>query len=532
MSASLADYVTAQAERRPEATAIVFEGDRLSYGSLEAQSNRLARLLKQAGCAKGDRVCWLGPKRPAAIISLLATYKIGAIYVPLDRLSPVARLARMIEGCAPRVILAAGPMGGLLEALVGGGTAPGTAVGWLDAAEMTHVVPQFRLADVATQSAAPLAPASGGREPAHILFTSGSTGTPKGVVVGHDNVRAFVDWAVRAFGIGRADRLACHSPLHFDLSTFDLFGTFAAGAEVHLVPHRLNTLAHLTAAFIRSAALTQWCSVPSLLSYLAAFDVVRQHDFPALRRVFWCGEVLPARTLAYLMDRLPHVRFTNLYGPTETTIASSAFTVPERPRDMGAPIPIGTACGGEELLVLDEARQPVPAGAIGDLYIRGTGVCPGYWDDAPGTDAVFLPDPYSSDPAARMYRTGDLAWSDDQGLLYFAGRADTQIKSRGYRIELGEIEAAAATLPCLQDSAVVAVPTRDFAGVAICCAYVPKPQVAVSPCRIRQELGQLLPPYMLPTRWQSLDLLPHTETGKIDRRVIGQVFQQEPIPVA
>src|SRR5439155_815619 len=184
------------------------------------------------------------------------------------------------------------------------------------------------------------------------------------------------------------DRISGHPPLHFDLSTFDVFGTFAAGAELHLVPPELNLLPHQLAELIRDARLTQWFSVPSVLNYMAKFEVVKEGDFPSLRRV--------------------------------------------------AP------------------------GDVGQLYIRGVGLSPGYWRDAEKTRGAFLPYPGSSDPEDRIYRTGDLASVGADGLIRFLGRADSQIKARGYRIELGEIEAALHPVETLQECAIVGVPSRDF----------------------------------------------------------------------
>src|SRR3989442_334724 len=180
-------------------------------------------------------------------------------------------------------------------------------------------------------------------DPAHILFTSGSTGMPKGVVITHANVTCFIEWAVRHFGLGPLDRTSGHAPLHFGLSTFDVFGSLAAGAALHLVPHQLNLLPHKLAEFIRTEELTQWFSVPSVLHLMAKLDVVRPNDFPALKRLLWCGEVFYTPALRYWMRQLPHAAFTNLYGPTEATIASSHYTVPRCPDHDRAEIPIGRA---------------------------------------------------------------------------------------------------------------------------------------------------------------------------------------------
>jgi acyl-coenzyme A synthetase/AMP-(fatty) acid ligase len=260
---------------------------------------------------------------------------------------------------------------------------------------------------------------------------------------------------------------------------------------------------------------------------MAKFDVVKFNDFPALRRVLWCGEVFPTPALVYWMKRLPNATFTNLYGPTEATIASSYYSVQKCPEDEKAAIPIGRACEGEELLVLDEKLRPVQSGEVGDLYIRGVGLSPGYWRDPEKTRAAFPPNPHSTEPADRIYKTGDLARVAEDGLVYFVGRVDSQIKCRGYRIELREIETALSALDVLRESAVIAIPTDGFQGNLICCAYVPVPSVQVTTTDIRKQLSKVVPGYMLPSRWKAFDKLPQNPNGKIDRRKITEEFQRD-----
>ena len=524
--------ITAQAERHSEAVAVSLGEERLTYGELEAESNRLARLLRAGGVARGDRVSLLLPKSPAAVVAILAVLKADAIYVPLDLSSPASRVATMIGACGSRWILASDPAMALLDELLRDPSfAAAHAVGWLSETSRSaeRFAPQFRWDDLAAFPARACDSQNGPGDPAHILFTSGSTGTPKGVVITHGNVLAFLKWARGYFATSPSDRISWHPPLHFDLSTFDVFCTLSAGARLYPVPPELGLLPHKVAEFIRREALTQWFSVPSALNYMAKFDVVRQADFPALRRVVWCGEVLPTPTLIYWMQRLPHATFTNLYGPTETTIASSYYTVADCPVDERSEIPIGRACQGEELLVLDEALQPVGRGEVGDLHIAGVGLSPGYWRDDAKTRHVFVPKPPGTS-GERMYRTGDLAKVGADGLVYFVGRADSQIKSRGYRIELGEIEAALHSLGGLRECAVVGLASAGFEGTAIACAYVPDPDRAAAPTALRAALAKLVPSYMLPSRWLVCATLPKNPNGKIDRARLRELFSTEGAP--
>jgi amino acid adenylation domain-containing protein len=529
MTHLLQDYATRQAETRPDAIALVMGDARLTYGELEGESNRLARLLREVGCRRGDRVCLFQPKSIEAIVAMHATLKADCAYVPIDVASPAPRVAKIVESAEPRLVLANASEASLVEeSFAAAELAERPLVGLVDTERgATALDAVFGREDWERLPAETPTRANGEADPAHLLFTSGSTGTPKGVVITHAMVERFVEWATSYFGTAPGDRISGHPPLHFDLSTFDIYGTFLAGGELHLVPPKLNLSPHRLAAWIRESELVQWFAVPSVFTLLAKFDVIEQEDFPTLKRVLWCGEVLPTPILLHWMRRLPHARFTNLYGPTEATIASSYYTVPRLPATETEPIPIGTPCEGEELLVLDEHLKPVPKGEIGDLYIAGVGLSPGYWRDEEKTRAAFVPDPRSPGNGKRIYKTGDLAKVGDDGLVHFLGRADSQIKSRGYRIELGEIETALNALDDVKECAVVGADTGGFEGTAICCAFAPAAGADVRPPQVRERLARVLPTYMLPTRWLVLDALPKNVNGKIDRRRLREHFEEQ-----
>ena len=523
----LEDLLVVQAERRPEACALVCNGQRTTYGELEKASNRLARALKAAGCKPGDRVALLLPKSIQAIIGIFAALKADCMYVPLDVASPAGRLARMLQASDSRCLLASGSTAPRLNeaaAQMDPGSLP--LVGWMDggATLVQGMTAVFYWGDVLRLSESATDRRTNDPGPAHLLFTSGSTGMPKGVVITHSSVIHFVEWALRYFGIGASDRISGQPPLHFDLSTFDIYGSVAAGAQLHLIPPELCVLPHRLAAFIRDSELTQWFSVPSILNHLARFDAVRWHDFPSLRRLLWCGEKFPTPALIHWMRRLTHVEFFNLYGPTEATIASSCYRVPRCPESDTVDIPIGEPCQGEQLLVLDELMRPIEPGKTGDLYISGVGLSPGYWRDTEKTSEVFLTHPDGS--GVQIYKTGDLARVGDDGRIYLLGRSDSQIKHRGYRIELGEIESALHGAPGVQDAAIVAIDAPGLEGAAICCAYVPHPDSGVSTPSLKKHLAEVLPHYMVPSHWMVLERMPRNGNDKTDRAGLKEHFRR------
>lgn len=525
MTGRLQDLVSAQAERTPDARAVVFADEALSYRELDLQSNRLAHMLMCSGCRKGDRVLLLLPKSIEAIVGLLGTLKAGCAYVPVDLESPAARVQRIVDAVEPKAALVGTEGIRLLDAcLDGAANRPRIISTEPVGAGRASFESSHDFTELASFDSSQPEVGTSDSDTAHLLFTSGSTGTPKGVIITHRNVSTFIDWATRYFDISAGEQISGHPPLHFDLSTFDIFGSLSKGATLHLVPPQLNLMAANMAEWMRSAELTQWFSVPSILTFMAKFNVVKDNDFPHLKRLLWCGEVLPTPTLRYWMEKLPHVSFTNLYGPTEATIASSYYTIERRPEDDRETIPIGAPCDGEELLVVqDDSLTPAPPGTTGEICILGSGLSPGYWRDKVKTSQCFIVD--AADAGRRAYKTGDLGWVDEDGLFHYVGRVDSQIKSRGHRIELGEIETALNAFECLRECAVVGVDTGGFEGTMICCAFVADPDDDITPAVLRKRLAAVVPRYMLPSRWQSYERLPKNANGKIDKRRIREAFE-------
>lgn len=518
MSDRIHDLLIRSTDRSPDAPAVTQDGRTITYRELDRRSNQVANTLIGLGLKPGDRACLFLDKSIEAIIAVYGIMKAGAAYVPLDPDGPVSRGSRILRDSQSRVLLSESlkrrnwfelTQGSDVERVVvlddgPTGTSPGppsTGPGEIDEAEPT----------------APEVPVSPD-DLALVLYTSGSTGAPKGVMLSHENVLSFVQWAVRRFDVGSHDVLSSHAPLHFDLSTFDLFAASAAGAPVALVPPDAYTFPSTLKGFIRDAGITTWYSVPSALVFLLLRGGLHPGDLPSLRTVLFAGEVFPSLHLAELMRRIPHARFANLYGPTETNVCT--FYEVSRPPSPDTDIPIGIPIDGVDVIVADEEGKEVPDGEPGELHVAGPTVMHGYWNDPTKTSESL----YLDQTGRRVYRTGDLGRRGPDGNIIFLGRKDLQIKRRGYRIELGEIESIVNAHPSVIESAASPVAdelvsNRIRVDVAVRKGTEPEP--------LWKHLRDHLPAYMVPDALELHEALPKTSTGKIDRHALKQVEAEE-----
>lgn len=474
------------ARDRPQHPAVMDRGDVATYAELNDRADAVAGALVDAGVQRGDRVGVLLEKSVDAVACLYAVLKTGAAYVPLDVHAPAPRLAQILGDCDARCVLAGqDPVAGV--GVVDVGAVPATSQGPVEAG----VAPD---------------------DLAYILYTSGSTGVPKGVMVSHANALAFVRWAGPTFGLTGEDRLSSHAPFHFDLSVFDLYAAAAAAATVVLVPPEASVFPVQLRRFLGQERVSVWYSVPSVLTQLASRGDLTPGGLPRLRAVLFAGEVFPTRYLRQLMAALPHARFANLYGPTETNVCTW-YEVGRLPDDDGTTIPIGRPIEGTKVAILGDGGQP------GELYVQGPTVAQGYWNDPARTAARFVTDPRPKLPG-RWYRTGDLVEETADGNLRFLGRGDRQIKSRGYRIELGDVEATIYAHPAVVDCAVVAVPDERFGARIHAFAVVDGGVVSAD---LAAFCADRLPRYMVPESIELCAVLPRTATGKVDRRALEDV---------
>ncbi len=314
------------------------------------------------------------------------------------------------------------------------------------------------------------------------------------------------------------DVVSSHAPLHFDLSTFDLYAAARAGATLVLVPPKLSVFPVEVAKFIDTHQITVWYSVPSILTMMVEHANLQPGALPSIRNLLFAGEVFPTKYLSRLMKLMPHALFANLYGPTETNVCT-AYTVPEPPPEDGPTISIGKAIGNVDTFVIDDEGEVVAPGTVGELLVRGPTVMRGYWGDIERTRQRLVTDPRDPDFGDPVYRTGDLVEEMPDGNYRFLGRRDHQIKHRGYRIELGDIETAINAHPDVVECAVVAVPD-EFVSNRIKAFVAVKAEIADS--EMINHCAELIQKYMIPETFYFREHLPKTSRGKIDRQLLGR----------
>ncbi len=487
----LDDALAHHAKTTPQANAINLLGEVTSYHELNAQTDEIARHLLMRGLRRGDRVLICAAKSPRAIAAICAILRVGAIYVPIDPAAPPERAALQAETIAPELAIVDDARVQTFEQIL----TPEQILS-LDQ-PISNSAAQDQLAKRQGQRSV--------NDPAYILMTSGTTGTPKGIVHTHSSGLAYAKMAAHLCELSESDRVSHHTPTHFDMSIFDIFSTALAGACVVIIPEMHSKLPASLSALAEAQQITVWYSVPYALIQLTERGALDARDLSALRVVMFAGEKMPPPMLQAFADHVPHARFINAYGPTETNHCTTArFTRDDL--DGVSPLPIGYAADGIQARIGDEPEEP----EVGELLIASEQIMQGYWRDPVQTDAAFCFLPDRDGVERTFYRTGDIVRRDTDGQFQLIGRKDRQVKLRGFRIELDEVELALVTQPEISEAVVVLAKQELH-------AFVSGPSAA-DPDHIRRQVAATLPRYAIPQRIEWLAAMPRTSTGKIDRR--------------
>jgi amino acid adenylation domain-containing protein len=516
---SLPDLVRNSADRWPEHPAIVMDGRVFSYAELESASNRIARTLIETGVKEGDRVMLWTPKSPESVAALYGIMKVGAAYVSVDPSAPAQRAGFIAKDCGAAAIITEPSRAAALDAEFRDAAPMQSVLYSACAGEAPPIagVRSISWSEIESAAGAPVSVGINERNLAYILYTSGSTGQPKGVMISHAASLSFVEWAGDKFAIAHEDRLSNHAGFHFDLSTFDLYAGARAGATVFPVSSRVAPFPAALSKQWNQQQLTVCYATPSTFILLMSRGKLREIGLPSMRVVLFAGEVFATKHLRELMAIIPHARFANLYGPTETNVCTW-YEVSSSPSD-DRPIPIGRECENCQGFILDEQHRLVSDGEVGELWIGGGTLMEGYWGRADLTAQRLREIPNGNGRPSLAYNTGDLVRRESDGNLRYFGRRDHQVKTRGYRVELGEIEAVLSHHPGVDQAVIVAVPHDQF-GNLLYGFVVAKSGRPPSEIELKAFLRQSLPQYMVPERIAFRVELPHTYSDKIDREAL------------
>ncbi len=476
-----------RAAELPEKTAVIFEGQSLTYGMLNDRATQLAARLQSLGVKPGQYVGIALPRSLDMVVAMLGILKAGGAYLPLDPAFPPRRLAYMLDDSQARIIVTRRSLTDWLAEI-----APAAAPEIVCIDDRQPSQPRYELHQFETNS----------RQPAYIIYTSGSTGKPRGVQVSHRNVVNFLYAMREKPGFNADDRILSVTTLSFDISVLEIFLPLITGASLELISGETARNGFRLVRQLDAANATVMQATP--VTWRMMIQAGWQGN-PRLKAL--CGgEALAADLAEKLLKRVGEL--WNMYGPTETTVWSTVARI-----QSAADVTIGRPIANTQIYILDAESQPVPIGVAGELYIGGDGVAIGYLNREKLTAERFVANPFVSDAAARMYRTGDLARYLPDGRIEFLGRIDHQVKIRGFRIELGEIESVLSTHPDVRQVVVFALKNGQLAAYII-------PQNAEPPAvgKLREFLRAYLPDYMIPAYFLFLDAFPLTPNGKIDRK--------------
>jgi len=503
----------------PENPALSASGEQLSYAELDRASNQLANAFILNGVDPHQRIGIFHHKALELGIGIYGILKAGCAFVPLDPFMPADRLAFIIRDCNISHLVSSNTQAKTLSKLQGIDDLHVYGVDkniglpsqpWSEIRLLSTDNPNVTIID---------------QDLGYIMYTSGSTGSPKGMMHTHHGSVTYANWGKTYVGMLPSDRVASHAPLHFDLSIFDFFSTARAGATVVLVPEAVTRFPASWTQYIESEKISIVFTVPYTLITMMEQGAVAQRDLSSLRWILFGGEPYPPTKLRVLMEHFPEVKLTNIYGPAEAPCCT-CYDVPNPLPSNYESLPIGIVSSNSADLIIDDNDQPCTTGEPGEYCIRSSTLMRGYWNRPELNEKAFLDINEPGKLPIRYYRTGDRVVRDQDGQLRFLGRLDRMIKTRGHRVELDEIETVLNGHIGVMEAAAYTVPD-EHDSVSVLVAVERKSNYTIDANELFALARAKLPPYAVPREITVMTAIPHTSSGKIDRKALTNNWLQQ-----
>lgn len=513
---TFSNIIQQSAKRFPQHDAFRCGKEAITYADLHQKTNQLAHFLVNAGVQKGDRVGVYLNRCLDTAIAIYGIMKAGAVYVPIDTTAPHHRSLFLIKDCDIEYLVSNKTQRRKLQAIANEKSGLKGIIG----VQQDWAIPTISWTNIFEESTASLSLRILEQDPAYIIYTSGSTGIPKGIMHSHYSGLSYARLTADLYELNEHDRIGNHAPLHFDISTLGFFTAPLVGATTIIVPEAYTRLPASLATLMEKEKITVWYSVPLALIQILQQDLIASKDFSALKWILYGGEPFPLKYLQQLMDELPQVTFSNVYGPAEVNQCTYYNFKKIAPTETS--VPLGQAWNATEVLIVDDQDTIITDDSVGELLVRSATRMMGYWKQADLTERSYYRRSLVTGVEQIFYRTGDLVKRRVDGQLMFLGRKDRQIKIRGYRVELDEVEAKLLKHKEVREAVTFSLIAGEQKSIE--AAVILHPHGTIDSKNLLVYLNQQLPSYAVPNRIHILEDLPRTSTGKISRQALKQQF--------